>query len=503
MSFNKTTTVTQTGLGDDQFKKLQENQGGLGTQIEEGFSGASTKLDNVNTNVTGLGTSLGTKIDNAGTSINENTNTGFGNLSTLLSGYGDSLTEGQTNAAAGREKYYNDMLSALENNTGGLQSSLDAGFNNTSGRFDTLDDTTQSIQDDVTTGFSDQAQAFSDAQGMMTENTADIRGDITSNFDATNRTMETNAENIRGDIGTAQRNVLEGQGGISSDLSDLSATNDTYFQTLADNQANMQSGQDEFRTNFDTYVDRYTDDTTLANQTRSDLQAAQATGFDATRETIGNLADANAQGQRELARQSVENRNELANTVEGGFNQAAQTSQNLREVLSNQIDDSTQGIMSTQDNLEDGQGTLAESQQRLSDTFLTESGEIDAALVNQTKNLAGIASTQSDLDMGMRQNFYQLSTAFDENGQLIQNSVDANGNTIMRELDESDNLMLRALDAQGREVGTKIIDVNESLGQLSRLQRKQGSNMAMGNLSPASQGDVPTGGFTSPFTTTQ
>ena len=47
MSFNKSTTVTNTGLGDDQYKQLQTNQSGLGTQIEEGFSGAGTKLDNI------------------------------------------------------------------------------------------------------------------------------------------------------------------------------------------------------------------------------------------------------------------------------------------------------------------------------------------------------------------------------------------------------------------------------------------------------------------------
>jgi len=144
-----------------------------------------------------------------------------------------------------------------------------------------------------------------------------------------------------------------------------------------------------------------------------------------------------------------------------------------------------------------------DGQQNLANTFMNESGEIDAALVNQTKNLAGIAATQSDLDMGMRQNFNQLSQAFDDNGQLIQNSIDANGNTIMREMDQNGNLMLRAMDAQGRDMGNKIINVADSVGQLQQLQRKAGANISMGNLSPTSQGVIPTGGFASPFTMTQ
>jgi len=63
--------------------------------------------------------------------------------------------------------------------------------------------------------------------------------------------------------------------------------------------------------------------------------------------------------------------------------------------------------------------------------------------------------------------------------------------------------MLRALDATGRDMGSKIINVNQSMYDLKNLQRQQGSNMSMGNLSPASQGVVPTGGFASPFTMTQ
>ena len=39
MSFNRSTTVVQSGLGDEQYQVIQGNQTGIGTQLEEGFGG--------------------------------------------------------------------------------------------------------------------------------------------------------------------------------------------------------------------------------------------------------------------------------------------------------------------------------------------------------------------------------------------------------------------------------------------------------------------------------
>lgn len=489
-----TTNVTNTGLGDDQYQTLADNQAGISDQIttaaddaETRYKGFDGRFDTIDGNISGLSTSMLDQFKDTNKAVTD----GFTNVGTRFNSVDSGLTA--NNTAIG------DVGTAV--NTVGTD--VTAGFGTMEDRFDTVDTANQAIQDDVTAGFSDQAQGFSDLSGAMTENTADIQDNLNSGFTDTNDALAQNSQNIRDDVRNTQANVLEGQGNLSNTLSDLSATNDTYFDSLSQGQATMQSGQDEFRTSFDDYVERYTDDTTLANQTRADIQAAQAAGFDATRDSIGTLANTTAEGQQALAQQADANNRLLENTVEGGFQETQQTSQNLRDVLSNQIDDTTSGIMSNQESMANTQGQLAEGQQNLATTFMTESGEIDTALVNQTKNLAGIAATQTDLDMGMRQNFQQLSSAFDENGQLIQNSVDQNGNTIMREMDQNGNLMLRALDATGRDMGSKIINVNQSMKDLQGLQRKQGSNMSMGNLSPASQGSVPTGGFATPFTTTQ
>ena len=500
-----TTEVTNTGLGDDQYQALADNQVGISGQISDARTDATARYDafdgrfgNLDTSISGLSTSMLDQFKNS----TDNVNTQFTNMG----GRFDSL---DTSVGAN-----NQGIGNLQSSVEGVGSDVTAGFADTQPRFDTVDTANQNIQDDVTTGFTDQAQAFSDVQGAMTDNTGNIRDDITSNFQTTNDALASSEQNIRDDVETSQANVLGGQGGLAADLSDLSNTNDIYFDTLATNQDNLQTGQEGFQTSFDTYVDRYSDDTTLANQTRADLQQAQATGFDTVRSNIGTLGNSVAEGQQALSQQSNDNTQLMADTVEGGFQQSAQTSQNLRDVLSTQIDDSTSGIMSNQDTMVNAQGELAQGQQdmantvvegqsNLANTFMNESGEIDASLVNQTRDLAAIAATQTDLDMNHRQNFKQLSTAFDDQGQLIQNSVDESGNTIMREMDQNGNLMLRALDATGRDMGSKIINVNESVSDLQNLQRVQGANMSMGNLSPASQGAVPTSGFASPFTTTQ
>tara|TARA_R110000796_G_scaffold199046_1_gene315318 strand:+ start:626 stop:1912 length:1287 start_codon:yes stop_codon:yes gene_type:complete len=422
-----TTNVTNTGLGDDQYQTLADNQVGISGQITDSYADATKRYNqfdrrfgNLDSSVSGLSTSMLDQFKNS----NKAMNTNFTNMGNNMGGRFNSL---DTSVGAN-----NQGIGNLQSSVEGVGSDVTAGFADTQTRFDTVDTANQNIQDDVTTGFTDQAQAFSDVQGAMADNTGNIRDDITSNFQTTNDALASSEQNIRDDVETSQANVLGGQGGLASDLSDLSNTNDVYFDTLATNQGNLQTGQEGFQTSFDNYVDRYSDDTTLANQTRADLQQAQATGFDATRQSIGMMGN-----------------------------------------------------------------TVSEGQQQLVNTFMNESGQIDTALINQARDLANVASTQTDLDMGLRQNFQQISTAFNGQGQLIPNSLDGNGNTILRQMDDNGNLMLRAMDPRGRDVGSKVINLNDSVRQLRGLTIQSGGNGQMGQLSPANSG------FTSPFTTTQ
>jgi hypothetical protein len=639
MSFNKTTSVTQTGLGDDQYQQLQTNQEGLGTQIEEGFTGADARFDTVGTGISGLGTQL----DAAGDTITS----GFTNLNTYLDNQFTTSGANQAQLAQNQVTGFSDLydqnrenFDSLTTDFSGLQGSVDEGFMSAGSRFDDIDAASQNIQQDVTTGFSDQAQSFTDANNTMTTNTSDIRDDITNNFDATNKSLSDAQTSLQGDIATSQSEVLGGQGGLASSLSDLSATNDTYFGTLSENQANMQSGQDSFRTTFDDYVDRYSDDVTLANQTRADLQLAQSNATKALQNDIGSYAQAAAQGQDLINRNlgtlgegSARGFEVLADTVQGGFSETTAANQLQDQNLTSRIGNVKSLLETTGDNIDastrsqyaalansfdengqliansvdaqgntisramDDQGLIIETkfdgagneigkvqmdvetmlsnaekyqssltgqisglqdvteggftgvgdalgtgfadtereitsigrgQQDLADTVQTGQQGLMAETANtqdmldsasqqlrqgfdettgtldvQTRDLANISSGQSDLDMRMRQDFKQVSEAFDDQGQLITNTVTENGTTISRAVDESGNLILRAFDAQGNRIGDKVLNINRTLFDLQNMQTQVGGNVSMGNLSAPMQGDVPTSGFASPFTTTR
>lgn len=618
MSFNKKTTIQQTGLGDEQYQGLQKGQKGLGTQIEEGFTGAEDRFDTVDSNLSGLSTD----ISNAGTAINTATNAGFTSLNDYLADQFETSQNNQSQLATNQMTGFTDLnalnqdrFNSLQDDVSGVQTSVDTGFSDTA-------TAAQNIQTAVDTGFSDQSQRFSDAQGAMTENTRDIRNDITDNFNTTNQSLSDAQTSIQGDIATSQSEVLGGQGGLASSLSDLSANNDTYFGALSENQANMQSGQDSFRTTFDDYVDRYSDDTTLANQARADLQLAQNNATNALRTDIGSYAQAAAQGQDRINRNigtlgegSARGFEVLADTVQGGFSDTAAANQlestrlasriggvkNLLETTGENIDETTRAqytaltnsfdesgqliansvdaqgntisramdeqgriietkfdgsgaeigkvqmdvetmlsnaeqyqssltgqLTGLQRTTEGGFDTVQSGQQNLTDTVQTGQQGLMAETANtqdmlgmasqqlrqgfddttgtldvQTRDLANIASGQSDLDMRMRQDFKQVSDAFDDQGQLITNTITENGTTISRAVDESGNLILRAFDAQGNRIGDKVLNINRTLFDLQNLQTQAGGNVSMGNLSAPMQGDVPMDGFASPFTTTR
>jgi hypothetical protein len=607
MCFQRKTYITQTGLGDDQYKALSGNQDNLGTQVEEGFVSTGGKLDSISGDVAGIGT----KVDNAAFNINNNTNTGFTNLTNLLGEYGDTLTQGQTDAAAGRKTYYDNMLTALQNNTGGLQTAIDTGFSDVGGRFDTVDQANTDIQTAVDTGFNDQATAFNNLEAGMNTQFDSQNDGLTTAFTELGGDLNTAFGNASDQLNTVSSNVLEGQQGMNQSLDSLSANQDTYYGDLAQRAGTLQETTDGFQTNFDNFVNRYTDDTTLANQSRADIMTGQA-----------NTAENLAKGQSGLASRigtlgegTQAGFEVLSGAVEGGFSDSAASAQMERQNLSNRIgnvktllettgatidetskaqytalansfdqngelitnsideqgntisrsiDEQGNIIQSTFDNqgteigrvsmdvetmlsnaenyqrslsgqlqgleqnVDTGFTNVASGQDQLGQTVETgQQGLMNAAMDNrqlaeanalqtqqgfdtasqtmdtQLRDLARIASGQSDLDMRMRQDFKQIGDSFDDTGQLIQNTVNQNGTTISRAIDSNGNLLLRAFDMQGNRIGDKVLNINKSLFDLQNLQNMAGANVSMGNLSPAMQGNVPTGGFASPFTTTR
>jgi len=584
MSFNKTTTVTNTGLGDDQYEQLQTNQEGLGTQSQEGFTAVGEGL-----------TGLGTKIEGATTGINANTNTGFNDLTGVVKGYGDTLTQGQTDAATGRAKYYNDMLTALQNNTGGLatQASLDTGFQDANIRFDTLDTNVGGVQSAVDTGFADAStqmtEGFSDAGSRfdsLDTNVGGVQSAVDAGFDSAN----TSLNNLGADLNTAQTTITGNQGTLQDSVNTMSGNQDAYASSSLANQAALQSGQDTFSSNFDSFVDRYGQDAELATTARSDLATAQANQTDRLREDLGEYAQATATGQGNIA-QTIGTLGtgidagfkNVGAAIGTGFSESSLADQTASENLSTRLGNVRDLIQTSSDTLEastqdqyiklansfdengqliansideqgntisrsmDDQGVIMERKidangkelsavsmdvetmlgnaeayeqslmgqlDRRFDSAETSTGvqlqaiargftQQDKKLDSQTRDLAGLAAEQTDLDSNMRNEFRQLGQAFDDQGNLIQNSVMENGTTVSRAIDNSGNLMLRSFDAQGNRMGDQVMNINRSLNNLAQLSTIQGGNTSMGNLSPAMSNAAPSTGFASPYATTR
>ena len=446
-------TVTNTGLGDEQYDTLSANQAQMSSDmaaqqaaneaaLAEQNAAMQSQIDAANASAAASASAASAasaansgrfdRLDTSVSGVNTNVTTGFASIEDLL---------GQYNTAS--EQQFNN-----------LNAGQTAGFKEMGGRFDTVDRSNENIQSSVDQGFVDQAQGFSDAQVNRTANAAAN----TADFAAAGEAMNKGFTDTSNQMTQTQANVLGGQGEIKTDLDTMSNTADTYALQSLQNQTALQEGQDGFVSSFDTYTNRYGEDQRLASQARNDLLRAQTNQTDSLRNDIGNYAQAAASGQGEI----------------------------------------TQQVKSLEKSA-DNPSEVAQQVANLDKQFAQGLAGLDAAQITQARDMAKIASGQSDLSMDMRQNFNQLATAFDDNGKLIQNSIDQQGNTTLRSVDEMGNLLLQSYDTFGTNVGNNMINLRESLQQLSDLQ--QGANGQMGNLSPATPA-VASGGFASPYTMT-
>ena len=266
----------------------------------------------------------------------------------------------------------------------------------------------------------------------------------------TNITNAADAANTQ--LNTVQTNVLDGQRGLGTNLDTLTSNVDAYSTQSLENQDTLQKGQDTFKSSFDDYVGRYGTDTDLANQTRADLQTAQANATDRIREDMGTYAQAAAGGTQALSDQVTKTADTNMSALEGGF-----------------------------------------AQQQANDVDMSQA--MTREFVTQARDVANLAADTEGLSMDMRQNFKTLGSAFDDNGDLISSSIDEQGNTLTRQIDQNGMLMLRSFDATGKSIGSRFIDINQSLNQLGQLQQQSTQNVAAGSLTPATQQGAVQGGL--------
>ena len=595
----RTTNVTNTGLGDDQFTTLTGNQSNIGNSVDGLAGEASEGFATINTGLTGVQSGLD--------STNTNMTSGFTNLQDTLAA---GATLANTNFGATQDLLNRNNANTQTNSTGisSLSDNVNTGFSTMGGRFDNVDQNTANVQTTVDQVSTDQAQGFSDVNSNLSSGFDAASADNSASFAAAGEALNEGFTTAGDERFLAAKGSLEGQRALGEGLTTLGSNMNAYEGESLTNQAAMQSTQDNFQSNFDDYVSRYSDDTTLANQTRADLQTAQSNSADRIREDVGNFAQDSSTGNANISSKlsSVANNasnaiDTLGSTVEGGFSEQSTEQQISQQNLVNNMSDVRSLLQTTGSDLDastrsqyerlsnsfddngnlirdavdaqgntlarslDEQGSVIETSFNAAgqqvgqvsmnvDQMLSDAGEYkenlssqinqaqqsneqgfatvqqgmaaqsattdtrldqmlgdistgfnsaDNMLDKQVRDLASVSSGMTDLDVNMRQNFNHLGSSFDDSGQLLQNSIDEQGNAISRAVDTQGNLLLRSFDATGRRIGDKVININKTLSDLSKIRSMPGANISMGNLTPAMQGSVPTGGFMSPFSQTR
>ena len=377
----------------------------IGSNLDTGFTGVNTGINDLSTNIAGVNTGV---------------NTGFADLTSAL----DTVSTNQTNQFDAVNTAMGSNAATINTGIGALQTSQDAGFTGVGTRFDTVDQANVNMQTAVDQGFQDQAQGFTDVNANMSAGFADNAAAVNTGFTDAATALAEGFGDASTQLTSTQANVLEGQQGLGTQLDTMGATADAYASQSLSNQDALQSGQDSFVSNFDTYVNRYSDDTELAQNTRADMQTANAN-----------------------ANQTL--RNDMARTA------------NAEEVKASEIARNVQAIQ-----------------------------------INQAKNAAVEAASNPKLDQGMRQNFANLGTSFDNNGALIPTTVDRSGNRIVRSMDNQGNLTLNSFNSLGQPVGSQTLNIAQSLNVLSQVSKASAAN---NSLTPVGT----RAGIASPYMTTQ
>lgn len=467
----------------------QASFGTLGTNVTEGFADQTTRFNTLDDSVGGVQTTAD-RIETDVGSVQKDVTEGFdankksfetaaGNLDTLskdaTKGFNDAQTDRETNQGVltGNQKLLGDGLDTLGTNQDTYYGDLSETANSIEG-----------VQDTFKTSFDD----YVDRYGTDTETTDESIGRIETGLGEF-------AEEFRGGLGGTETTLDD----VSNKLTSLEGTVEGGFSTQGESLVKAIEGDTTAVTGLLTTLG---ENVGSLSTTFLEEFGGLASAFTTTGELIQEEITENGEViQRSLDDQGtvIENRFDaqgtLIGTTETNINDAIAAAQ--AELTTGQ-----QGLMTEMDASQKTQ--FDDMATQIASGFDDQTGQMDT----QVSSLAGLASQMTDLDMDMRQEFFQMEGAFDDTGALIRQEVTDTGVTIQRNIDQNGNLMIQKFDQQGQSIGNKVFNINEALAQLAGLGTLPGASVSMGNLSPAMQAsptgktNVPTGGFMAPFSVT-
>jgi hypothetical protein len=444
-----------------------------------GSSGSNSAQSSTQSGSTGNATTINEIVQQVDTSdlAKENTlTTGLQSLDEYARGAASSLQMIGNNQAI----TFPELLTRTETllsdvgdtktTVGGIDNAVTQGFAAQDTRFNDLDTAVSGVNDTV--GANKTALAGLDTRFNTTDQTlSGLGSDLSQGFTDT-----------RGDVSNLQKETLGNQTQILSDLGTAKTERDAANVVSAEAQAQMIENQEGFKSNFDDYVKDYTTDTALQNNTLGGIQSGLTNFAGDVNDSVANLGNTLTGLGQDIDTVADQTSNNVQSVIEGGFSDLSAGQQDINNNIAAATTSNEAALQE------------ATNQQKKQNTT-----QLDQ-LMGQFRTLSQL----SDLPTTMRQQFSQLSEAFDNSGNLIMNSIDSQGNTIVRRVDAQGNLILDKFNAAGAGMGQMVIDVNSAMSQMNQLTNIPGGNAGMGTLSaPLQDLGTDNGGFMSPYGMTQ
>ena len=424
---------------------FQDESRDLSREITTGFAGQDDRFDDIDSSLSGISGDIDTGFSTVG---NQLTDLGTG-IDNSLKAYGDQMTTGFTGVNEAMTTGFGTLGNQVDTRFTELGTGLDTAFNQQNEAMST-----------GFTGLSDQIYAG---------DTAILEGQQ-EGFAGVNENVTNVGANLGNQLTETSENVLAGQANIADLVAQYGGNLDTYYAALAQGQTEAAARQAAMQTGLDQFRSDYDKGTSLAQQQRGRIQDAVMGGNTAIQEQLSATADASAQGISNVA-QDVANVNR---TVDQNAQTATKDFANVAKMIATGFDDGSQQTAAMKNEFTD----------RL-DTVRT------------------VLATQGDeLDAGLRQNYSTLVNSFDQQGALIANSVDANGNQISRAIDAQGNLLLASFNTQGQRIDQASLDINSMMAQMDQFGYVPGSNQQMSMLGGARPAAVYSG-LASPYASTR
>lgn len=465
----KKSTTIQTGLGDDQYKSLADNQANIATGVNDLSTKATDGFNTITANQQQMTDNQTTLYDQA------ETNT------TKIVGNQDALSTGQADILSAVRSAPKVDLSGVTSSINSLEGTTTAGFNTMGGRFDTVDQSLAGLGTQVTDGFTGVNTGIEALSGDVATGFEGVNTGITSGFEAAETNADARAVEAQTQRDALQEAVLTGQVGLTELVSKYGEAGATYYENLAGNQAAMTEQLGGMQDGLSAFQDQYSTDFETQSQFLGDLAGTVEGGFDAVREGQTNVSDSLA--------------NQFASSIAP---QAAATQQQFE--FNNQMQTQLANINA---NIQAGNIDYGEIAKQVSLGQSSGNDTLDAMAQQEwTSSLNTIRSLLTDqtmnIDDRLRDNYSQLSNSFDAQGRLVSSSVDQNGVSTARAIDENGQLLIAQFDQTGQQLMKNSLDIN-SMMQGFKSQFSGGANYSMGNLSPANNQRF---GLMSPMTRT-